>query len=436
MKVKRISKIISLENSGDFKKKALLWAQKFNEVVLLEGNTSSQITIQPYSEFDTILAVGAKKSLSTNFENAFEKLKNFQSKNKDYLFGHLSYDLKNDVEELSSSHKDFIGFEDLHFFQPLKLLIWKNDALEFLYLEEVAQEIDTDFKEIENNEVECELPGERPFIHSKISRESYYQRVGNILDHIHRGDIYEVNFCQEFFASDTEIEPVSVFEKLNNISMAPFACFVKQDEKFLLCSSPERFVKKTGDKIIAQPIKGTARRTDAMTEDQILAKELSEDPKERAENIMIVDLIRNDLSRGAQKGSVTVEELCKVYSFQQVHQLISTVTALAEEGLHPVDIIKNLFPMGSMTGAPKISAMKIIEEEEASKRGLYSGAVGFFDPQGNFDFNVVIRSILYNASKKYVSFSVGSAITSKSIIEKEFEECLLKAKALREALGA
>ncbi|WKK65513.1 anthranilate synthase component I family protein [Lutimonas zeaxanthinifaciens] len=434
--MKRISKIISLGNSGDFKKKALLWAQKFDDVVLLEGNTSSQITIQPYSEFDTILAVGAKANLSTSFENAFEKLKSFQNKNKDYLFGHLSYDLKNDVEELSSSHEDKIGFEDLYFFQPLRLLIWKNNEVEFLYLDEVGDYIDSDFQEIENYLVEYHLPTDRPFIHSKISRESYYERVGNILDHIHRGDIYEVNFCQEFFASETDIEPVSVFEKLNSISMAPFACFVKQDDKFLLCSSPERFVKKTGSKIIAQPIKGTARRTTSPAEDQILAKELSEDPKERAENIMIVDLIRNDLSRGAQKGSVKVEELCKVYSFQQVHQLISTVTALAEPHLHPVDIIKNLFPMGSMTGAPKISAMKIIEEEEASKRGLYSGAVGFFDPKGNFDFNVVIRSLLYNASKKYVSFSVGSAITSKSVIEKEFEECLLKAKALREALGA
>nr|WP_262902531.1 anthranilate synthase component I family protein [Lutimonas saemankumensis] len=413
-----------------------MWAQKFNEVILLEGNTSSQITIQPYSEYDAILVVGANLSLSSSFENAFEKLKSFQNENKDYLFGHLSYDLKNDIEELSSSHEDRVGFKDLYFFQPLRLLIWKNNEVEFLYLEEVGDKINSDFKEIENYLVEYELPRERPFIHSKISRESYYESVGNILDHIHRGDIYEVNFCQEFYASQTDIEPVSVFEKLNSISLAPFACFVKQDDKYLLCSSPERFVKKTGNKIIAQPIKGTARRTSSPSEDKKLARELSQDPKERAENIMIVDLIRNDLSRGAQKGSVKVEELCKVYSFQQVHQLISTVTALAENNLHPVDIIKNLFPMGSMTGAPKISAMKIIEEEEASKRGLYSGAVGFFDPQGNFDFNVVIRSILYNASKRYVSFSVGSAITSKSVIEKEFEECLLKAKALREALGA
>ena len=230
------------------------------------------------------------------------------------------------------------------------------------------------------------------------------------------------------------IDPISVYQKLNDISRAPFASFVKMQHKFLLCSSPERFAKKQGNKIIVQPIKGTARRIKDPEQDQLLAKNLSNDPKERAENIMIVDLIRNDLSKSATKGSVKVEELCKVYSFKQVHQLISTVSSEAKKNIHVVDMIKDLFPMGSMTGAPKISAMKIIEEEEETKRGLYSGAVGYFSPEGDFDFNVVIRSILYNASNKYASFSVGSAITSLSVIENEYEECLLKAKALKEAL--
>ncbi len=154
----------------------------------------------------------------------------------------------------------------------------------------------------------------------------------------------------------------------------------------------------------------------------------------RSENIMIVDLVRNDLSRTAVKGSVKVEELCQVYSFRQVHQLVSTVVSEVEKTTSPVDILKETFPMGSMTGAPKISAMKIIEEEEETKRGLYSGAVGYFSPTGDFDFNVVIRSILYNKENKYVSFSVGGAITSKSTPEKEYEECLLKAKAMKHVL--
>ena len=165
-----------------------------------------------------------------------------------------------------------------------------------------------------------------------------------------------------------------------------------------------------------------------------LKKQLQQDPKERAENIMITDLVRNDLSKSALKGSVKVEELCGVYAFKQVHQMISTITAQVPKALNSMQLIQDTFPMGSMTGAPKVSAMKIIEEQEETKRGLYSGAVGYFDPNGNFDFNVVIRSILYNQTSKYVSFSVGSAITSKSDVEKEYQECLLKAKAMRSVL--
>ncbi len=158
-----------------------------------------------------------------------------------------------------------------------------------------------------------------------------------------------------------------------------------------------------------------------------------QNPKEIAENIMIVDLVRNDLSTVAAKGTVKVDELCKVYSFKQVHQLISTISC-SVKNVHPVDIIKKTFPMGSMTGAPKIAAMKIIEDLEETKRSLYSGAVGYITPNNNFDFNVIIRSILYNEDKQYVSYSVGGAITSKSTAEEEYDECLLKAKAMKQVL--
>ncbi len=167
-----------------------------------------------------------------------------------------------------------------------------------------------------------------------------------------------------------------------------------------------------------------------------MAQQLAKDPKERSENIMITDLVRNDLSRIAEKGSVSVEELCTIYTFEQVHQMISTVTCSVAQITSSVEILRNTFPMGSMTGAPKISAMQIIEETEDAKRGLYSGAIGYFSPSGDFDFNVVIRSILYNSSTKYVSFSVGGAITINSVPEREYEECLLKAKAMREVLNS
>ena len=206
------------------------------------------------------------------------------------------------------------------------------------------------------------------------------------------------------------------------------------NDKYLLSASPERYIKKKGRKIVSQPIKGTAKRSKDKLEDHKLKLLLKNDQKERSENIMIVDLVRNDLSKTATKGSVKVKELCKVYSFDQVHQMISTVVSRIRKEVHPVEVLRTTFPMGSMTGAPKISAMKIIEELEETKRGLYSGTVGYFSPKGNFDFNVIIRSILYDAIKKYVSYSVGGAITAKSDPLKEYEECLIKAKAMREAL--
>lgn len=402
----------------------------------MESNSASQVSQQQYSNYDAVLAIGSQSSIKTGYKDAFKKLKNFQNKHRDFLFGYLNYDLKNDIEELSSSHEDHIGFPDLYFFQPKKLFLWKNKQVEMLYLPDFKSEMEPDLQAIKDTTLQNISVDYPTKIHSKISKESYFKKVTNILEHIHRGDIYEVNFCQEFYAKNALIDPVKVFQKLNEISQAPFASYVKLKDKFLLCSSPERFAKKQADKIIVQPIKGTARRIEDTEEDRLLAKNLSNDPKERAENIMIVDLIRNDLSKCAEKGSVKVEELCQVYSFKQVHQLISTVSCQVKKDTHVVDIIKDLFPMGSMTGAPKISAMKIIEEEEETKRGLYSGAVGYFTPEGDFDFNVVIRSILYNASSQYASFSVGSAITSLSEIEKEYEECLLKAKALRQALGS
>jgi para-aminobenzoate synthetase component 1 len=299
----------------------------------------------------------------------------------------------------------------------------------------IDDEIDTDFEIIQNIELEVEKSIKNDLkIKLRIHKDEYHQKVSEVLKHIHRGDIYEANFCQEFYAENATINPIEAYHHLNEISEPPFATFLKCDEHFLLSASPERYLKKVGTKIISQPIKGTAKRLISKVDDEQIAFELARDEKERSENIMIVDLVRNDLARTAKKGTVKVEELCRVYSFKQVHQLVSTVVSEVETTTHPVDIIKDTFPMGSMTGAPKISAMKIIEKLEETKRGLYSGAVGYFTPDGDFDFNVVIRSILYNEENNYISFSVGGAITSKSTPEKEYEECLLKAKAMKYVL--
>lgn len=428
--MQRTTKTFHIDDIKNLKKNLLYWSNNSDVALWLDSNDYDQ----NYSSFDAVLAIDEFTSIQTDYENAFEKLKEYQSITQDYIFGYLSYDIKNDTENLSSTNFDGLQFDDLFFFQPQKIIFLKGNTLEFQYLKMIDDEIDEDFETILKEVSILYTKATDINIKLRIHKDEYYEKVSKVLEHIHRGDIYEANFCQEFYAENCELDPVKAYLDLNEISEPPFATFLKKEHHFLASASPERYLKKDGDKIISQPIKGTAKRLVSAVDDQKIAADLHRDEKERAENIMIVDLVRNDLAKTAKKGSVTVEELCKVYSFKQVHQLISTVTSEIREGVHPVDVIRDSFPMGSMTGAPKISAMKIIETLEETKRGLYSGAIGYFTPNGDFDFNVVIRSILYNAKNKYVSFSVGGAITSKSIPEKEYEECLLKAKAMKMVL--
>lgn len=420
-----------IENPVLFKQQILTWAQQFREVVFMDSNDYPQ----QYSSYDCMLAVDAFTSIKTDYHNAFEDLKQYQQVTKDWLFGYLSFDLKNDVELLHSNNFDGLDFPDLYFFQPKKLFLLKGNQLEIQYLNMCDDEVEVDFDEISKLESQIFVTLNPVEVQQRISKENYLHKVNKILEHIHRGDIYEANFCMEFFIEKANINPLEKFLKLNEISKSPLAVYFKNNTQFLLSASPERYIKKEGDLIISQPIKGTAKRYQDQTEDEKSKSELASDPKERSENIMVSDLVRNDLSKTAQKGSVKVEELCGIYSFKQVHQMISTITSRLDSQYTGVDVIKTTFPMGSMTGTPKVSVLKIIEELEETKRGLYSGAVGYFTPNGDFDFNVVIRSILYNQEKKYASFSVGSAITSQSVPEKEYEECLLKAKAMREVLS-
>ena len=420
----------SITNPLAFKKQLLDWSQQFREVVFMDSNDYPQ----EFSSYDAILAVDAFTLIQTDYHNAFEDLQQYQQTTKDWLFGYLSYDLKNDSEDLQSDNFDGLAFPDLFFFQPKKLFFLKGNQLTIQYLNLCDDEVETDYNEItELAHIEFEKC-QSIEVKARFSKNEYIQRATAFLEHIHRGDIYEANFCMEFYAENVTINPLEKFNKLNAISQTPFAVYFKNNNRFLLSATPERYLRKEGETLISQPIKGTAKRFLDPKEDELAKINLASDPKERSENIMITDLVRNDLSRTAQKGTVEVKELCGIYSFQQVHQMISTITSKLDAKHSLIDVLKLTFPMGSMTGAPKISAMKIIEELEETKRGLYSGAIGYFSPNGDFDFNVVIRSILYNQEKKYLSFSVGSAITALSDPEKEYEECLLKAKAMHEVL--
>ena len=254
--------------------------------------------------------------------------------------------------------------------------------------------------------------------------------------HIQKGDCYEINFCQEFHSIDTTIDAVTLYAQLTALSPTPFACYYKENKSHLICASPERWLKKQGNKILSQPIKGTVKRELANTEkDELLKNELFHSSKDRSENVMVVDLVRNDFSRVCKAGTVHVDELYGIYSFPQVHQMISTISGQLLDGVGMEALVESGFPMGSMTGAPKKKVMELIKQYEPIQRGIFSGAVGYIKPNKDFDFNVVIRSLLYNSENHYLSYLVGSGITIYSNPEQEYEECLLKAKAMETVLG-
>ena len=406
----------------------LNWTNQFNIFCLLDNNQYNLSTPQ----FECLLGAGSIKTLQPSPGNAFKELQDFVQEENDWIFGHLAYDLKNEIENLCSQNFDGIQFPDLFFFIPEIIFNLKKDSLDIGILE---GDPDIIFKNIlsatENKKIEKSIP----VIKSRFSKEEYIETVKKIQEHILRGDCYEINFCHEFYAENCGINPLEIYLKLSQLSPNPFAGFYKLHDKFLLCSSPERYLKKIGDKIFSQPIKGTTKRNlENATEDERNKKDLSINKKEISENVMVVDLVRNDLSKVCTEGSVKVDELFGLYTFPQVHQMISTVSGILNEHATLSDILRATFPMGSMTGAPKKNVMILIDQYEKTKRGLFSGAIGYINPGGDFDFNVVIRSLLYNSTNKYVSMQAGSAITFYSDAEMEYEECLLKIEAMKKVL--
>lgn len=379
--------------------------------------------------FECIGGFGAVASLVACKSTDLKELDQFKKETRDWIFGHLSYDLKNEIEGLTSANKDNIGFEDYYFFVPEFVFILSKDSITIGA--DKAVNTQTVFNAIASI-IPIEKSFPKPALKSNFPKEEYLETVTKLQQHILRGDCYEICFCQEFFAEDVVIDPLTVFKKLSDISPNPFSAFYKADERYLMCASPERFLKKTNRTIFSQPIKGTSKRSKVADEEE--KHLLKSNEKERAENIMIVDLVRNDLSKICVEGSVFVKEFLGIYSFPQVHQMISTIEGTLAENIDLSRILQATFPMGSMTGAPKRSVLELIEKYEKSKRGLFSGSVGYISPEGDFDFNVVIRSILYNEKYAYLSIPVGSAITWKSEPESEFEECELKIEGMKKAL--
>jgi len=363
-----------------------------------------------------------------------DKLQTFLNENKGkFIYGYIGYDAKNGIEQLASQNADHLNFPLYYFYVPTT--VYALGKHEINCIQGTDNKYNRDFiayflqKMKTSNVLKCQ-----PF-QSRISKQDYLQTVVRLQEYIQRGDIYEVNFCQEFFSSDNKsIDPLSLYGMLDRATKAPFSCYLQHDNYYVLCCSPERFIQKSGQKLISQPIKGTAQRGNNDEEDEQLKKNLKNNLKEQAENVMIVDLVRNDLSKIAIKGSVKVDELLGVYSFETVHQLISAVSCELPEEINFSDIIRSTFPMGSMTGCPKIRALQLIEKYESFRRGLYSGTIGYLLPNGDFDFNVVIRSVLYNSENGYLSCGVGGAITINSQPEEEYIECETKIRKIIDLL--
>ncbi|ADR20758.1 para-aminobenzoate synthase [Marivirga tractuosa] len=408
----------------------LKWSNQFENIAIFYPQ---QIEQYPFGAFPKCIAVGNKK-LKLN-PPYFQSLKSHLKENPTQkLFGYLGYDLKNELEKLESKNASVISWEPMNFFVPDCIISCEENQLS-IQSADLKYFLNQIEKVLTESKREHEVKSNIKSLKSWTSKSEYINTVKKLRNHIEEGDIYEINYCINFSAVADQLNPIKVFEQLCENSPAPFASFLKMDNKYIISASPERFIKLKDNKIISQPIKGTASRGKTEAEDKENKKQLSESEKERAENMMIVDLVRNDLAKSSRSGSVKVEEIFGIYSFQQVHQMISTISAHKRKETHPIDVIKNAFPMGSMTGAPKIRAMKLIERYENSKRNVFSGSIGYFNGENEFDFNVLIRSIYFDKESKNLNYQVGSAITYDSDAEAEYEECLLKAKAIEKTLG-
>jgi len=433
----------------------LTWAARFNICCFLDNHHYDL----PGHSVECLLAAGSKDTIQANAGNALGALhqftKTYSGDRQDWLFGHFGYGLVRETEPDTISairsqalKPDPVGFPDLFFFVPEILIELASDHIRIgtsghnqpAILDQILQvpltpppaqsgvkRLQPALSAIQEHSGLSMLP--------RFREDEYLQTVEKLQAHILRGDCYEINFCQEFFSQPAVIDPLRTWWLLSETSPNPFAGFYRLGERFLLCASPERYLKRTGDTIISQPIKGTSpRAANDPAADSVARDQLYKSSKDRSENVMVVDLVRNDLSKICREGTVGVTELFGIYSFPHVHQMISTVQGTLNEGVGLADCIRATFPMGSMTGAPKHKVVSLIDQYERSARGLYSGAIGYVSPTGDFDFNVVIRSILYNHKEQYLSYQVGSGITYYSDPHREYDECLLKAEGMRRAL--
>lgn len=398
-----------------------------------------------------LLGVGAQRSILVNAPRSgdwalWEAFIQESESRAAWSFGWLGYDLHESLDLAAESecpspvpaHPS--AWPLMHWWEPEVVLEWAPGQETSVVVAgadtPLASEITTFLDaahEPTRSDSETASTAWRPLTPS-WSREEYETKFNDVRTALQRGDIYEMNLCMPWSGAAPADESWTMFERLAANTKAPHSAYVQAGPWRTLCASPERFLAKRGNTLHSQPIKGTVKRGATEAEDNALRDALANSEKEQAENVMIVDLVRNDLSRVAERDSVNVDELFGIHSFATVHQMISSVSCTLRPDASPLDIMRAAFPMGSMTGAPKLSAMKHIARLEETGRGLYSGALGYVCPNGDWDLNVVIRSLMHHAETGRVDATFGGAITLLAEAEAEYDECLLKAQALRNCL--
>jgi para-aminobenzoate synthetase component 1 len=419
---------IKLDNIAAFKYKALAWANRFPVFLVFDSNNYQQ---DKYAKYDWELFVDAIASVTPS-ENYFESVAEFQKQSNEMIVGFFGYECKDEIFKVPAQDHAEKSLPNCFFFKPRYRFSLKGNTLTINrnYPEAYEMMEQINLQEEERN------PNINPIIFTELTtKELYCKNVNHIRQCIENGDFYELNYCTEVKAKQVTINPISIFLKLMELSAAPFSVFLKYYNQYTISASPERFMCKRGNRLISQPIKGTMRRSNDDKEDEQFKQALLLSEKERAENVMIVDLVRNDLTPFAISGSIKVEELFGIYTFKTVHQMVSTISCELQHEADAIAAMRNAFPMGSMTGAPKFEVIKKIQQLEQKPRGLFSGTIGYFDADGDFDFNVVIRTIFYDAAAKEIVIKTGSAITYDSNAADEYEELALKRAVLLDVLN-
>lgn len=347
------------------------------------------------------------------------------------FLGYFSYDYSRKFEKIQTRHPSTYSIPEAIFIL-YKILIIEDLEKKELYITSIAGEdlLDRVEKEISQIEIDPSIPSENneyAEFSSFHAKDEYLKAIQKTKDYIEEGDIYILNLTHQIEISSKK-DPYKVYHYLRNYNPAPFSSFMKFEDFEILCSSPERFIQIKDGMIETRPIKGTRKRGKTAEEDFLMKKELEDSEKDRSELLMIVDLERNDLNHICDPGSVQVPELFTIEAYSTVFHLVSTIVGKISKDIRLSTILSSTFPGGSITGAPKIRAMEIIDELEESRRGIYTGSIGYFSFDGNCDLNIVIRTLVHASDKYYLG--VGGGITYESDLDFEYEETIQKAKAL------